>query len=95
MNKVIIEQFFNLSEAEQWDLTNQYQKRQRILHRIKSYREEQDLLNKELEDIRLECQHPLMKIEKIWDKDEYGKLLESGWTKYKCPDCGYSNTENF
>lgn len=93
--KVKVLQFFELDSETQSDLVKMYNKRQQILSRMEGWRKESELLNIELGEIRLACQHPLVEITRKNDTDEYGKMLKSGWIEYKCPDCGFRSSEPF
>ena len=93
MNK-ITKQFFLLEESAQAALVKEYYNRRNVLTRISGYEKElkntQDELkniNDELKNIQEYCLHPLVEKEYHANTDEYGKMMDSGVTRYECPDC--------
>lgn len=90
-----IVQFFELDEKVQEEIVRAYKNRSIILYRMDSYYTHKKEVESELNSIREMCEHPLLNIDKTWDTDEYGKMLDNGWIKYNCLDCGKSWMEEF
>ena len=93
--KNFLDEFFKLDDEFQEDLLNKAEKRKRIKSRYATYLERNKELQEELASIRASCPHIIPNIRKIWNEDEYGKMLNSGWYDYTCPDCLLKWTEDF
>lgn len=90
-----LEQLFSLPEDVQEEFVKQRAKRQSILRRMEYWKEQSEIIQTELINIRSACEHPLENVKKVWDEDEYGKLLDTGYIDYICPDCSARRSENF
>lgn len=90
-----IKDFCNMSIEVQEDILNKINNRRKILAKIEYYTEVEEQQKQYIKGIREECEHPLISIKKYWDEDEYGKTMETGYTEYICPDCGYRYSVTF
>lgn len=90
-----LQNFFSLDEDVQQEIVKEYNKRATILYRMGTYERELKELKETLKSIQEDCTHPLLIDKKVWNEDEYGKMLKSGWVEYVCPDCHIRWNEDF
>ena len=83
----IIEELLKLSLDEQERLIKIFEKRSRIVHRFEGYKYRKEELAQELKELQDDCDHIAVLEKKHWYEDEYGKMLDSGYYEYNCPDC--------
>lgn len=90
-----IKQMLLLPEDAQEEYQKAVAKRKQILFRMERWKDIEKSQKEELNSIRFLCTHPLETQKSSWDTDEYGKMLDTGYIDYICPDCGARRTENF
>ncbi len=90
-----VEDFFALPEGTQEEWVKAYRARQQILLRKASNAQASKELYEELIGIQTSCRHPLVHVKQTWDTDEYGKMFDTGYFHYDCPDCGKHWMEKF
>ena len=83
-----LEDFFNLPEDEQAEIINTYKARKSIIQHKKYIDSEMEKARVELKNLQESCRHPLVKVTRSRDTNEYGDPFNSGITQYECPDCG-------
>ncbi len=82
-----LEEFLNSPQEEQDKIVKTFFSRKRILERVEYIKQEQETLRLDMLKVQADCQHPLLHIKEVRDEDDYGKMLDSGYTNYACPDC--------
>ena len=82
-----INEFFDLTSAEQDKIISVYRLRKRIQADMEHIKEGRTQLAAQLSRIQEDCPHPLLQSTTHSNEDEFGTMIKGSVTTNYCPDC--------